>query len=182
MTETRQRIALQVRRTPGIHFNELTRELDLAPGQVQYHLHKLERADNIVEECLYGRTHYYTPDYESWERGALAVLRRETARDILVFLMANGSSAPSAVADGVDIARSTLEWHLDHLVEQDLVEKQRDTRNRVTLVLARPEETARMLRLVEPSIADRLVDRFTRLVDGLLADEPNIARNDHKDR
>jgi hypothetical protein len=41
----------------------------------------------------------------------------------------------------------------------------------VTLVLSQPAETARMLRLVEPSTADRLVDRFTRLVDGFLAGE-----------
>lgn len=173
MSETRNQIARQVRRTPGIHFNELTRELDLAPGQVQYHLKKLEYADDVVEESLYGRTHYYTPDYGTWERGALAVLRRETARDILVYLMTNGPSGPNAVADGVHIARSTLEWHLNHLVEQELVEKKRDARNRVTLVLSHPEETARMLRLVEPSIADRLVDRFTRLVDGLLAGDPD---------
>ena len=171
MTETRNQIVHQVRRNPSIHFNELTRTLDLAPGQVQYHTRKLERSDDIVEESLYGRTHYYTPDYGTWERSALAVPRRETARDVLVYLMANGPSAPTEVAKGVNIARSTLEWHLNHLVEQDLVEKQRDARNHVTLVITHTEETARMLRLVEPSIADRLVDRFTRLVDGLLATE-----------
>jgi predicted transcriptional regulator len=178
MTGTRNRIAQQVRRNPGIHFNELTRTLELAPGQVQYHLKKLQRSDDVVEESLYGRTHYYTPDYGTWERGALAVLRRETARDVLVYLMANGPSAPSAVANRVNIARSTLEWHLDHLVEQDLVDKQRDSRNHVTLALSHPEETARMLRLVEPSVADRLVDRFTRLVDGLLAGEPDTTEKD----
>ncbi|WP_135823200.1 winged helix-turn-helix transcriptional regulator [Halostella litorea] len=178
MTETRNQIARQVNQNPGIHFNELTRTLDLAPGQVQYHIRKLERSNEVVEESLYGRTHYYTPDYGTWERGALAVLRRETARDILVYLMANGPSAPNVVADGVNIARSTLEWHLNHLVEQDLVEKKRDTRNHVTLVITHSEETARMLRLVEPSIADRLVDRFTRLVDGLLAGDPDTTRNE----
>jgi DNA-binding MarR family transcriptional regulator len=92
--------------------------------------------------------------------------------------MTNGPSAPDIVADGLNIARSTLEWHLDHLVEQDLVDKQRDARNHVTLVLSHPEETARMLRLVEPSVADRLVDRFTRLVDGLLAGEPDTTEHD----
>jgi predicted transcriptional regulator len=175
MTRQRNRINEYVTDNPGVHFNELTRALDLAPGQVQYHLKKLERQDTITEESLYGRTHYYTPDYGSWERGALAVLRRETARDILVTLMTNGPSSPDTVTDRVDIARSTLEWHLDHLVEQELVEKQRDTRNHVTLILSSPEETARMLRLVDPSIADRLVDRFTRLVDGLLAGESGMS-------
>lgn len=178
MTYQRTRIHEFVSDHPGIHFNELTRALDLAPGQVQYHLKKLKRKDAITEESLYGRTHYYTPDYGPWERGALAVLRRETARDILVYLMTNGPSAPDIVAEGLNIARSTLEWHLDHLVEQELVDKQRDVQNHVTLVLSHPEETARMLRLVEPSVADRLVDRFTRLVDGLLAGEPDTTEND----
>jgi predicted transcriptional regulator len=176
MTKTRDSIAVQIRRNPGIHFNELVRSLDLAPGQVQYHLRKLTRSDEVVEESLYGRTHYYTTEYGAWERSALAVLRRETARDVLLYLMTNGRSAPGPVADEVEVARSTLEWHLDHLVEQDLVEKERDDRGRVELVLRHPEETARMLRLVDPSIADRLLDRFTRLVDGLLEghhDDPN---------
>jgi DNA-binding transcriptional ArsR family regulator len=78
----------------------------------------------------------------------------------------------------VAIARSTLEWHLDRLVEQDLVDKERGARNHVTLVIVHPEETAQMLRLVEPSVADRLVDRFTRLVDGLLAGEPRPSEDE----
>jgi len=169
MSKTRDRIARQVRLDPGIHFNEIERELDLAAGQIQYHLRKLEDTDDVVKESLYGRTHYYTPTYGEWERSAIAVLRRETARDVLVYLMTGGPSPPGDVADGVGIARSTLEWHLDHLVEQDIVDKERDDRNHVTLVLSRPQETAQMLRVVEPSVADRLVDRFTRLIDGLLA-------------
>jgi predicted transcriptional regulator len=169
VTHQRERIRECVTENPGIHFNELARRLDLAPGQVQYHLRRLERADDVVETPLYGRTHYYTPEYGSWERGALAVLRRETARDVLVYLVGNGPSDPATVAEALTVARSTLEWHLDHLVEQDLVRKERDAQNRVTLVVSHPEETVRMLRTVEPSVADRLVDRFTRLVDELLA-------------
>jgi predicted transcriptional regulator len=165
---------------PGVHFNELVRALNLAPGQVQYHLKQLKQADEVVEESLYGRTHYYTPAYGSWERGALAVLRRETARDVLVYLLVNGPSDPAMASDGLDIARSTLEWHLDHLLEQELVEKQPDERGRVTLVVLHPTETARMLRLFKPSVADRLVDRFTRLVDGLLAGNTDRDRTERE--
>jgi predicted transcriptional regulator len=171
VTAQRDRIQRYVDAHPGVHFNELTRELDLATGQVQYHLKKLRRADDVVAEPLYGRTHYYTPEYGDWERGAIAVLRRETARDVLLYLIDEGPSAPDRVASDLDVARSTLEWHLNHLTEQDLVEKRRDERNHVTLALARPEETARMLRAVEPSLPERLVDRFSRLLDNLVAEE-----------
>ena len=170
MTAQRDRIRGYVASHPGVHFNQLARDLDLATGQLQYHLKKLRRADDLVSESLYGRTHYFTPEYEAWERGAVAVLRRETARDVLLYLIEAGPSAPTPVADDLDIARSTLEWHLDHLIEQDLVEKRRDERGRVTLVLSRPDETAALLRLVEPSVPERLVDRFTRLVDSLVSE------------
>ncbi|MFC4356744.1 winged helix-turn-helix transcriptional regulator [Halobium salinum] len=182
MSEVRGRIEEHVRRNPGVHFNELVRALDLAPGQVQHHLYRLldgpsastasvgshgEGASLLAEE-RYGRTHYYPPTFDEWERGALALVRRETSRDVLRYLLEHGPSAPAAVAEELGIARSTLEWHLGHLVECDVVEKERDDRGRVTLVLARPEATLDLLAAVSPSLPERFVDRFTRLVDGLL--------------
>jgi predicted transcriptional regulator len=164
----RDRIREYVAAHPGEHFNALTRALDLAPGQTQYHLKRLQRQDRVVAERLYGRTHYYTPDYDPADRRAIAVLRRETARDVLFRLLETGPARPGAVAEDLDIARSTLEWHLDHLVEQGLVEKRRDQRNRVTLAVPEPERAVGLLEEITPSLPDRLVDRFTRLVDRLL--------------
>lgn len=168
MTHQRDRIHEYVATYPGTHFNAVTRALDLAPGQVQFHLRKLRSRGQVVEERLYGRTHYYTPEYGGWERRAIAVLRRETARDILFYLLEHGSSSPDAVTGTLGVARSTLEWHLDHLEEQELVEKRRDEHNHVTLVVPEPTETVDLLGEITPSLSDRMVDRFTRLVDSLL--------------
>ena len=170
MTHQRNRIHEYIDSHPGEHFNALTRALDLAPGQVQYHLKKLQGQGKVVEEHLYGRTHYYTSAYDSRERRAIAVLRRETARDILFYLLDDGPSRPDAVASDLEIARSTLEWHIDHLEEQALVEKRRDKYNHVTLVISSPTETVRLLDEITPSLSDRMVDRFTRLVDTLLSE------------
>ncbi|AAV44641.1 MULTISPECIES: winged helix-turn-helix transcriptional regulator [Halobacteriales] len=170
MTHQRDRIHEYIATHPGEHFNALTRRLDLAPGQVQYHLRKLQNQERVVNLPLYGRTHYYTPEYDAWERGAIAVLRRETARDILFCVLEQGTSSPNAVTESLGIARGTLEWHLDHLTEQNLIEKHRDVNNHVTLVAAERTETARLLEEISPSLSDRMIDRFTRLVDNLLAD------------
>lgn len=176
MGETRNRIASHVRGHPGIHFNELVRGTDLAPGQVQYHLRRLLGEEIVTAEKLYGKTHYYPPTFGGWERGALALVRRETARDVIGYLLERGPTAPATVADDIGVARSTLEWHLDHLVEQDVVAKERDSRNRVTLVLVHRDETSELLAAVSPSLPDRFVDRFTRLVDGLLTGDDSLAR------
>lgn len=167
MTETRRRIANAIQFHPGIHFNELVRTLDLAPGQVQYHLKQLEDGNEILEEPIYGQTHYYPVEYDGWERRALALLRRETAGDIVAYLLVNEATRPARLADDLEIARSTLEWHLDRLVIHDLVKKQRAD-GRVTVSLGAPEATVRLLREADPTLQERLVGRFTRLVDRLL--------------
>lgn len=166
--ETRSRVASRVRTDPGIHFNELVRTLDLAPGQVQYHTRKLVSREILVEAPLYGKTHYFPPEYDGWERQAIALLRRETAADIVACLMEDGPLSPVAVTERIGIARSTLSWHVDRLVAANIVEKQRDETHLLALVY--PERTARLVREADPSLSARLVDRFTRLVDNLLAE------------
>lgn len=170
MSETRDRIATHIRAHPGVHFSELVRSLDLAPGQVQYHLKTLLSRGTFVEEPLYGRTHYYPAGYDRWERQALALLRRETARDVIAVVLDEGPVSPGTVAERLDIARSTLEWHLDRLVDEGIVTKRRDERDRVTVVPERPDETVRLLREADPTLLARMVDRFTRLVDRLLTE------------
>lgn len=170
MSETRERIVDHVRAHPGVHFSGIERSLDLAPGQVQYHLRRLSGSGTIDVESLYGRTHYYPAGVDAWDRRALALLRRETTRDVVAVLLDRGPARPGEVADALDIARSTLEWHVDRLVESGLVAKARDDRNRVTLALTRPDDVVRLLRDADPTLLGRLVDRFARLVDRLLAE------------
>jgi predicted transcriptional regulator len=167
MTETRDTIANAVEVHPGIHFNELVRRLDLAPGQVQYHLKRLRGEDAVLAERIYGRTHYFTPEYDDWERRALALLRRETAGDAVAYLLVHGETRSVELAENLDIARSTLEWHLDRLMAHGLVVKHRDGR-RVTVTPEAPEATTRLLREADPLLRERLVDRFSRLVDRFL--------------
>jgi predicted transcriptional regulator len=167
----RTRIREHVHRNPGVHFNRLVRALDLAPGQVQHHLRAL--GDEVRADSLYGRTHYYPPGTSAWERGALALLRRETAREVVEAVLADEPAAPAAVADAVGVARSTLEWHLDRLTERDVLEKRYDEDGRVTLHAARPRDLARLVATVEPSPSDRLVDRLDRLLDDLFLDAGN---------
>lgn len=168
MTQTRAQIVRRIETDPGIHFNGLVRGLDLAPGQAQHHLRRLLVDGSVVEERLYGRTQYYPPGFDDWTRGAIALVRRETGRDVVVHLLKHRQARPEAVAGALGIARSTLEWHLNRLEECGIVAKQRDEDGLVRLSLERPEETARVLTLVEPTIAERMTDRFARLLDSLL--------------
>jgi len=165
VSDVRRRIETRVREDPGVYFNELVRELDLAAGQVQYHLRRLTDDDTVAAASLFGRTHYYPPAFDAWERRALALLRRETSAEIVATLLDEGPARPVEVADQVDIARSTLAWHADRLVEAGLVEKRFDGHQ---LAVADERRTAELLQTADPTLPERLIDRYTRLVDLLL--------------
>ncbi|MFC4987307.1 winged helix-turn-helix transcriptional regulator [Saliphagus infecundisoli] len=168
MTGTRQQIRTHVHESAGIHFNELVRASEFAPGQIQYHIRRLINEDALVRCEFYGQTHYYPPGYDEWERGALALFRRETAREIVVHLIEHEPASPTETAEALGIARSTLEYHVNHLIEQEVVKKEYGIRNQVTLHLAQPDQIGPLLSEVRPTVPDRFIDRFTRLVDSLL--------------
>lgn len=165
---TRERLLTHVREHPGVHVSALGRQLDLAPGQVQYHLKRLRKRDAVVADERYGRTHYFPPGYDDRERRTLALARRETARGILFVLLEREQAAAGTLTEELGIARSTLSYHTDRLVEADLVEQSKDERGRIHFSLVEREETLRLLGTIRPSLPERLVDRFTRLVDELL--------------
>jgi len=165
MPETRARVRRHVRDTPGVHFNRVSRDLDIATGQAQYHLRRLVRDGEVAVERIGGRAHYFDPAFDPWDRRAVAFLRRETAREILVRLHAEGATRPATLAEELDLARSTVSWHVSNLAESGIVEKSDDRPMRVSL--ARPDRTAALLDEVSASLPDRIVDRFVRTVDDL---------------
>jgi len=168
VSDTRSRIRDCISREPGIHFNDITRQLDIATGQTQYHVRKLRRSGKLQKEAIAGRTHYYPPTYSQWERTTIALLRRETTREIVLFLLGHGEVAPAEITERLDLARSTVEWHLSRLVEHDVTRKRETDNSRVVVSLCDETNVYRLLREIEPGLLDRVVDRFSRLTDELL--------------
>ena len=168
MADVRDAIQQEIRTTPGIHFNALVRKLDLAPGQVQHHIKRLTSMDAVVAEPCWGRTHYYPSGIEKTDRRALAVLHRETSKAILKTILTNGPCTPERLATELDIARSTLEYHLERMIEVELVEKKRGIDGNVTLSVVDGERAEFLIAVVDPVVFDRLSDRFERLLDQLL--------------
>jgi len=170
MPDTRARIRRHVRETPGVHFNRVGRDLDIATGQAQYHLRRLVRDGEIAVERIGGRAHYFDPAFDPWERRTVAFLRRETAREILVRLHADGPTRSTTLADELDLARSTVSWHVSNLVESGIVEEVRRATHAPLARVPRADRDA-FFDEVSPSLPDRIVDRFVRTVDSLFERE-----------
>lgn len=165
MSDAREQIRRHVDTNPGVHFNELVRTLDVATGQAQYHIDRLLDADRLDAERLRGRTHYFTAGYDAWERRVIALLRRETAREIIVRALDAERVSATELTEELDVARSTVSWHVSTLVEAGVATKEYDAQGRAHVRVTRPDEVRALLGEVSPSLPDKLVDRFTRLID-----------------
>ena len=162
-------VATYVSNNPGVHFNGLVEALDLAPEKLHRAREQLEQEHSIAIGEFYGQTHYYPPGYEHWERSAIALLRRETSREILLVLLADSPKTSSEIATEVGIARSTLEWQLDRLLDAGLISKNRETWPHELRAKRRTDVEA-LLTEIEPTLPERWLDRTTRLLDHLLED------------
>ena len=168
MTSTRTDIFRAIDRWPGIHFNELVRRLDLAPGQVQHHINVLQDDGRVVREPLFGRTHYYAPSIDEADRAAIALLRRETPRAMMSCLLEEGPMPARELATELDLANSTVSYHVDRLEQAALVEREQTLRNADRLRIADPQRIESLLAHIVPDPSARLTDRFERLVDELV--------------
>lgn len=157
---TRKRLFEYVEANPGIHFNQLKRDLDMETGLLQYHLRELEEYGVLEsEEYQSKRRVFVTRELDEQERAILAVLRYETTRGILLFLLEHGPARNGDIAEAVGVTPATVSWHLSNLIEQDIVEPMEDGRT-TSYEVGDEELTVQLLVRYRESFLDRAVDRI----------------------
>lgn len=159
---------------PGAHFSEIQRQLDLATGTLQYHLRYLEKR-GLVEVKRDGRYTRYYPSMEVDRRDKrlLGLLRQPTPRSIVLDLLEHGPSRLSHVAERLDLAPSTLSFHLDKLREADVVVRP----ERGVYEVADEQRVADVLVSYKESFVDRAVDRVAGLFTSL---DPDPEESEHR--
>ncbi|MCA1812379.1 MAG: helix-turn-helix domain-containing protein [Halobacteriales archaeon] len=119
--QVRAAICRYLRESPGAHFRDLQRRLDLSPGQTTHHLRVLER-DGLVVERRQGRyTHFFPAGTPIETRGTLGALRHP-ARKTLVDVLAAGPCTLKDLGARAGLAPSTLHHHVRVLREAGVIE------------------------------------------------------------
>lgn len=161
---TRREIYGFLREVPGAHFSEIQRRLDLATGTLQYHLQYLEKRD-LLEVKRDGRYTRYYPAMEIDRRHKpiLGLLRQATPREIVLDLIEHGPSRLTDMSDRLDLAPSTLSFHLKKLMKEDVVERP----ERGVYQVTDREGMLDLLVTYRSSFIDSAVDRIVNLFTGV---------------
>ncbi|MBD3196611.1 MAG: winged helix-turn-helix transcriptional regulator [Candidatus Lokiarchaeota archaeon] len=112
---------------PGIHFNELLRKTDLAPGNLVWHLDILESYKVIAKKRV-GNYVMYIPYYSKnpLSNIDLKLKKSELTLEILETIEKNPGIWNGKITDKMEIHRKTIQYHIDKLIDLGLVYKIKD--------------------------------------------------------
>lgn len=154
-----------VARYPGVHAREVERRMGLAERLASYHLDALT-AEGLLERVDQGGYARFFPREATQRLDArdlafIGLMRRTPALHIVLLLLSEGESGPSALAEDLALARPSVSYQLKALQEAGVVERvERKYR------LRDRDYVTRMLALFHPLPGD--LDEFSALWDDLV--------------
>lgn len=169
---TQIRIFDCIKAHPGIHLRKIGRELGLAPGDVQYHLYKLEKEGrvNSVRRGLY-KSFYPSDLFGEAQKKLLGILSQDTAREVLLNILRNPNTTQEDLALILHVSQPTISWHVKRLVGLGLLQKEQKGRSVVYQVLS---DTAEILNFIEnyhPTAWEKWSSRLADMVLAISGDE-----------
>jgi predicted transcriptional regulator len=119
LNETRANIFDLVSENPGITFGAITRELNLAPGECQYHIRVLEREGYIKSK----RTGKYTRYYLAGQKAADVSKIQE---EIIHVIKEKEGLSQTQIAENLGISRQVVNYNIKPLVKDGYVKEVKD--------------------------------------------------------
>lgn len=112
---------------PGVHVRELRRRLEAGSAQLDHHLRVLRDHDLVEEVEDAGYRCCFPPGWgDDQARRGIARLKSEGGRAVFAALLEADRVGVRALAEALDLAPSTVQYHVDRLAEIDIVEQRED--------------------------------------------------------
>jgi len=158
--KTRRIIYNYILKNPGLHERELSRQLETALSTLDYHLYYLKKRELIIAKSDGHYTQYYASGkIGSKDKNFLALLRQKVPRRIIIFLLIRGSCTHKSIWDHIGLAASTTSFHLNKLVNNNIISRVEHGRDSIFYVLE-PEYVSDLIILYKESFVDDAVQRF----------------------
>lgn len=176
--DVRRKIYEIIEQSPGLHFREIQRRSTLAVGSLQYHLDYLQKHHIIRTQAEGKFVRYYAvrgvqvhteADAAQHGQKTMAFLRHESTRKIILFLLKENRANNERIAQEINLSPSTTSWHLDKLVENGVLRREREGR-KTFFILIHPESARHLLVTFRQGFFDQAVDNFVDLVTQLQPD------------
>lgn len=157
--ETRKKIYELIASSPGLHKREIARELKMSLSTIDYHLHYMEKKSIVVAKFDGKYKRYFIAEAKPEDKRILPLLRQETPRKIIIFLLQNPRAIHKEICKSVKKAPSTISFHLKKLVEAGIIEEISLGKEKA-YVVRNPDKVIDLLITYKSTFLDRAVDKF----------------------
>ncbi len=158
----RDRIYSTIVKNPGLHFREVQRRTNIATGAMQYHIDYLKKKNFIREEKEGKFSRFYASQANVENTKLMNLLRQESVRRIVLFLMQKRRAALPVVSKNVGLGLSTTSFHMQKLLAAGIV-LQKSIRGKVYFYLSDKDSVMGIFVEYKKSFLDDLVDNFVDL-------------------
>jgi len=155
----RDKIYSTIVQNPGLHFREIQRRVGIATGALQYHLDYLKKKNFVREEKQGKFSHFYSIQGGEVDSGLMNLLRQESVRKIVLFLMNKRRATLPTISENVQLSLSTTSFHMQKLLQAQVV-IQKSIKGRVYFSLMDKERVLILIVQYRKSFLDDLVDNF----------------------
>jgi predicted transcriptional regulator len=149
---------------PSCHVRKISRELDLAIGDTQYHLKILEKKD-LIKSRRVGlfRMYYAVAIFRERQQSILAVLGQEVPRDIILFLIESPGATQIDIARQESLTPPTINWHMSRLIEIGLVSRRKKGKFVKYYTQGDTDDITNILKIYYPSLWSKLSNRLAEV-------------------
>ena len=153
-----------IQRNPGSHLRRIKKELNISMGTVQYQLNRLEK-NGIITSSKRGFYRYYFPvAIKGFDREILEILSQDTVSQIILFIIEKKTPTQVQVAKEVGISHASINWHMQRLIELDVIEEFKDGNYKRYRIIGNHERWVNMLAFMKnyyPSLWNKWSSRIT---------------------
>ncbi|MFO8108911.1 MAG: winged helix-turn-helix transcriptional regulator [Thermoplasmata archaeon] len=166
--DTRKGIYDIIRKKPGIHFQGIKKQLDMATGTLEHHLnHLVERGVITSKKDRYYKR-YFPRDIDRKDKIILSSARQKNPRRISVYLLLHPRATHGEIMEELGIKPSTLSFYLKELLSKGIVQKKKQGRESLYW-LTDEERVEKVFLIYRKSLLDDIVDTFVETwLDGFL--------------
>ena len=121
--ETREKILTLITQNPGLHLSKIAELLTMSKPLAEYHLLRMEkeRTIQVSKETGYKRYYIADEDIETTDKKILSLLRKDIPLKIVLFLANHKNAKHKDILQYLNIAPSTLSYHLNNLIKQGII-------------------------------------------------------------
>lgn len=121
--EIRNKIFNHISKNPGLHFNEMSRTINIPKSTLHYHLDYLQKK-NIISSKSVGKCKRYFIFQKNgvFEKKLIHYLRQEIPRKMIMIYFGKIAQSCADISQELGLHPNTISFHINKLLKDDMLE------------------------------------------------------------